>query len=163
MIQSALIFASIQWGAAATPPIAVPDETVAKVTKLLEQLPSQHVMRNCQMLVTNPPGKASDPNGERVAAARKMVAKVQEIIPELRKHLKVGTSVFSYPGLLAHGEILYLGLWDEDPFAANPRLEMGYRLRMGLPIGYSDHRFEFEVVFDSSGIIRRFAEVESKE
>jgi hypothetical protein len=158
---TALLTASIQW-AMAVPPIAVSAETSTKVKSLLSELPPQAMLWQYQSLVNNP-HKDADKNETRVAVARQQVTKAHEIIPQVRKLLKMGASVFSYPGLLAHGDITYQAIGKADPFAANANIEMGYRLYMGLPVGQTRHTFDLEILFDSVGTIREIAEVHGKE
>ncbi len=158
---TSLFAASIQWAMAA-PPIAVSAETATKVKSLLSELPPQAKLWQYHALVNNPPKDAGG-GEQRITEARQQVAKAHEIIPQVRKLLKVGASVFSYPSLLAHGDITCQSIGKGNPFAANVNNEMGYRLYMGLPVGITRHTFDLEILFDSAGTIREIAEVHGKE
>jgi hypothetical protein len=158
---TALFAALIQWAMAA-PPIAVAAETATRVKSLLAELRPQAQLWQYHSLVNNPP-KETDENRLIITIARQQVAKAHEIVPQVRKLLKVGASVFSYPSLLAHGDITYQAIGKGDPFAQNANIEMGYRLYMGLPVGHTRHTFDLYILFDSTGTIREIADVHGKE
>ncbi len=144
------------------PPIAVSAETATKVKSLLSELRPQAQLWQYHSLVNNPP-KETENNRQSITIARQEVAKAHETIPKIRKLLKVGASVFSYPSLLAHGDISYQAIGKGDPFALNANIEMGYRLYMGLPVGHTRHTFDVEILFDSTGTIREISDVHGRE
>jgi hypothetical protein len=82
---------------------------------------------------------------------------------EIKGLLIVGSSVFSYPGLLASGEISYVELSGRDPFAANTTKQVpekwGYALDIGIP--QATHQ-EFRVLFNEEGHILAICHVPNK-
>ncbi len=95
-----------------------------------------------------PPDVSKDAKEElkmKVQEYRKNIAELGEQFHKLRSHLKPGTSVFDYPGLLAKGSIRY-------------RTET-YTLQLGVydkirRAGSQGMFGPYLVVFDSKGMIR---------
>lgn len=142
----------------------------AEVKTLLNILPPQSVIwRDFGLLRQQPPS----PDGAAVSSANSTMKTVREMIPKIRKLLKPGVSIFAYPSLLAHGDITYTVIKHatgaEDPFAStalrsteSKAAEFGYRLYMGIPKSEFAHPFDFEILFDSTGIIRAINSVDWK-
>lgn len=149
--------------AAAPVPTPVSEEESRNVKALLDQLPpSQSTVWRYIALTKNTDSKV---NLEELKAANASLTKVREVIPQLRKLLKVGTSVFSYPSLLAHGDINYQIIKGSgaNSFAEpNAPVEYGYRLYMGIPKSEFTHIYDFELLFDSQGVIRAINSVDWK-
>ena len=143
--------------------IVAPDDA-KQVETLLDDLPSQRTL--WRYLGITKDQKSASSQAE-IDAALAGVKKAHELVPKLRSMLKVGASVFAYPSLLAHGDITYViikaGIG--DPFASSPSREppeYGYRLYVGLPIQEGIYKYDFEVVFDTKGIIRAINGVDWK-
>jgi hypothetical protein len=75
--------------------------------------------------------------------AREAIERAKVIIPKLRKAIKPGTSVFDYPGLLAHGSIYY----DED----GGKYECYVGVYLDRDEGVAPYDFRF--IFDEKGRI----------
>ncbi|MDB6118776.1 MAG: hypothetical protein JWO08_2557 [Verrucomicrobiaceae bacterium] len=86
--------------------------------------------------------------------ATAILRKAQNAFNQLRTTLKVGTSIFDYPGILALGTPAFSG-------GANGN----YRLKLGIPPGWAwaqeqgANPDEFSVDFDSKGVITQIAPV----
>ena len=81
-------------------------------------------------------------NKEAVEHARERIEKAKKAIPKIRKLIVIGTSVFDYPGLLAHGRITY----DESS---------GYDLYFGAYFrgGQGSAPYDFWVTFNRKGVV----------
>lgn len=147
------------------PQVATPVTTdeAQQVKALLDQLPPSQSTVWRYIAQTKGTGTAVSP--DELKAANAGLTKVRDLIPQLRKLLKVGTSVFSYPSLLAHGDITYQIIKGSggNPFAepAAPA-EYGYRLYMGIPKSEFTHIYDFELLFDSQGVVRAINSVDWK-
>jgi hypothetical protein len=159
---SSLILA-FSGGLVAADVVPVPKSDVTEVVALLNRLPSQQtIWREYHLLQQNPP-KA--PKAE-IEAAQKTMDTVKEVVPKLRKLLKTGVSVFTYPTLLAHGDVTWTIITpvsklrepDHDPKS----VEWGYRLYVGMPVEEFVHPYDFQVLFDSTGTIRSIEGVDWK-
>lgn len=149
--------------AAEPTPTPVTEEESRSVKALLDQLPPSQSTVWRYIALTKGTGNNGAP--EESKAANASLAKVREVIPQLRKLLKVGTSVFSYPSLLAHGDINYQiikGTAANAAAEADVPVEYGYRLYMGIPKSEFTHVYDFELFFDSQGIIRAINSVDWK-
>lgn len=150
--------------AAPTPaPAPVSEEESRNVKALLDQLPPSQATVWRYVGLTKGSGNHVSP--EELKAANAGLTKVRDLIPQLRKHLKVGASVFSYPSLLAHGDITYQIIKGNgaNSFAeAGAPVEYGYRLYMGIPKSEFTHMYDFELIFDSQGVIRAINSVDWK-
>lgn len=150
--------------AAAPTPTPVTEEESRDVKALLDQLPPSQ--STVWRYIAQTKGKGNNVSPEELKAADESLAKVREVIPQLRKLLKVGASVFSYPSLLAHGDINYQIIKgtgaSPSPEPGTP-VEFGYRLHMGIPKDEFTHIFDFEVIFDSQGVIRSINSVDWKQ
>jgi hypothetical protein len=148
-----------------TPQVATPvtADEAQQVKALLDQLPPSQA--TVWRYIAQTKGKGNNVSPEELRAADESLAKVREVIPKLRKLLKVGTSVFNYPSLLAHGDITYqiIKASGANSFAepAAP-VEYGYRLYMGIPKSEFTHIYDFELLFDSQGVIRAINSVDWK-
>ncbi len=142
----------------------------AEVTALLNALPPQRVIWQDIWLLRQQPPSA---DVAAVASANRTMKTVRELIPKLKKLLKPGVSIFEYPSLLAHGDITYTVIkyaeGAENPFASTSSrsaeskpAEYGYRLYLGIPKSEFMHPFDFEILFDSTGIIRAINSVDWK-
>jgi len=118
----------------------------AAFTQLLDDIPPTEALRRDAALVQRP---EAAPNKQDVEDAQKRLAKAKIAIPKLRKLITVGSSVFDYPGLLAHGRITY---------------GAGYRLYFGAYFsGAEGHGpYDFNVVFNDTGIITAVDDVRWK-
>ena len=81
------------------------------VAKLLAELPSQQSLRAAKDAVAatfagTPPSGTAGKSAEEISAANSLIEKTKEIIPKVRSLIVVGSSVFDYPGLLAHGDMV---------------------------------------------------------
>lgn len=144
--------------------VGVAPEDAKQVEALLDDLPSQRTL--WRYLGITKDQKSASSQAE-IDAALAGVRKAHELVPKLRSMLKVGTSVFAYPSLLAHGDITYVIIkaGSGDPFASAPSREppeYGYRLYVGLPIQEGIFKYDFEVLFDSKGIIQAINGVDWK-
>jgi hypothetical protein len=108
---------------------------IQTVSELIQELPPQRVLREAKQLLRRessvvPESSVTTP--QDLERARENVRKAKSVIPNLRKHILEGTSVFDYSGLLSRGSIswneyskvytMYLGVGtvgDEgtEPFA----------------------------------------------
>jgi hypothetical protein len=141
----------------------VSEEESRDVKALLDQLPPSQA--TVWRYIAQTKGKGNNISPEELKAADASLAKVREVIPKLRKLLKVGTSVFNYPSLLAHGDITYqiIKASGADSFAESAApVEYGYRLYMGIPKSEFTHIYDFELLFDSQGVIRAINSVDWK-
>lgn len=144
-------------------PVPVSEEDSRNVKALLDQLPPSQSTVWRYVALTKDTGSHVSP--EEIKAADVSLAKVREVIPQLRKLFKAGTSVFNYPSLLAHGDITYQIIkgGGANSFAEpNAPVEYGYRLYMGIPKSEFTHLYDFELIFDSQGIIRAINSVDWK-
>lgn len=141
-------------------PAAVPAEKAQRVEGLLKRLPARSQIRHFQQkrgaaLHEAREAEVQELNGE--------IKKSAEIAAEISSLLAPGTSVFSYPGLLAGGEISYVPLSGPDPFSvvADPEAKTvwAYALDIGVPL--VTHQ-EFRVLFDDSGVILEIRLVPNK-
>lgn len=77
--------------------------------------------------------------------AMKVMEQVKETIPKLKSMIKVGHSVFEYPGLLSRGRISYDALDRKNPYS----MYIGVYLR-----GHEGSEpYDFEITFSPKGII----------
>lgn len=164
LLAFALLLHQVPVTKAADPtPTPVTEEESRSVKALLDQLtPSQATVWRYIALTK---GTGNNSNPDELKAANASLAKVREVIPQLRKRLKVGTSVFSYPSLLAHGDINYQiikGTGANPSAEAGASVEYGYRLYMGIPKSEFTHIYDFELFFDSQGVIRAINSVDWK-
>ncbi|MCK5708067.1 MAG: hypothetical protein KAI43_10480 [Candidatus Aureabacteria bacterium] len=124
--------------------------------KLLDQLARQSILDKYQDIVKHPE-KAKYKN--ELKYAKEEVNKAKKIIPELRKLIKIGNSVFDYPGLIAHGKIQYTVLKQ----ISDVTFEKGYILYLGVFFGAEGIReTDFQIVFDENGIITEVNDVDWK-
>ncbi|WP_038168024.1 hypothetical protein [Verrucomicrobium sp. BvORR106] len=141
----------------------VTDDEARLVKALLDQLPPSQT--TLWRHIAQVKGTGPQVTEDQLKFANANLEKVREIIPQLRKSLKVGASIFSYPGLLAHGDITYQIIkgGGRDAFAepAAP-VEYGYRFYIGIPKSEFSHIYDFELLFDSQGIIRTINSVDWK-
>lgn len=76
--------------------------------------------------------------------SKKNIEKAKNIVPKLKELIKIGTSVFDYPGLISKGSIRYNK--DMNEYS----LYIGVYLRRHEGSGPND----FELIFDEKGIIK---------
>lgn len=153
------IFAVFLHGVMAAEPVAVSSDTSKEVEQLLAGLPSQAELRQYYELSLSADATA---NPADKANATEQLKKFREGTAKLRKLLKVGTSIFAYPGLLAHGDISYLeisgGFFSPSPTPS----KHGYRLFVGLPVRRTTP-YDFEILFGNDGVISAINQVSWKE
>jgi hypothetical protein len=144
--------------------VPVPKSEITEVVALLERLPSQQtIWRVYRLLQQHSP---TAPKAE-IEGAQMTMNTVKEVVPKLRKLLKTGVSVFTYPTLLAHGDVTWTIITpvsklrepDHDPKS----VEWGYRLYVGTPAAEFVHPYDFQVLFDSTGTIRSIDGVDWKQ
>ena len=117
------------------------DKSKAEFVRLLKDTaPTETLLESKKLL--NQPG--AETKREVVEHARERLEKAKRSIPEIRKLIIVGTSVFDYPGLLAHGHITYHEYSDS-----------GYELYFGYWSGGSQgtEPNDFRVIFNGKGVI----------
>lgn len=142
-------------------------EIAKEVEALLKELaPQQSLWRHRESLFAplTPENKAQQ------ELARKELKKACEIGSKIRELLKVGTSVFDYPSLLAHGDIKYTIIKSDgrNPFdllaaGIKPLDVYGYSLHMmELSVDVFTPKYGYKVLFDSKGIITEIKEVEPR-
>jgi hypothetical protein len=85
--------------------------------------------------------------------AREAIARAKVIIPQLRKAIKPGTSVFDYPGLLARGSISY------DEYSRKYECYFGVYLRREEGC----EPYDFRITIDEKGLIKEVMDVIWKE
>ena len=141
----------------------VPKSEIAEVVALLDRLPSQQtIWRQYRLLQEHPP-KA--PKAE-IEGSQKTMDTVKEVVPKLRKLLRTGVSLFTYPTLLAHGVVTWTIITPVSKLREhdhNPKsVEWGYRLYVGMPVEEFVHPYDFQVLFDSTGTIRSIEGVDWK-
>jgi hypothetical protein len=157
---TALLIALSLFCPAVAAPATVPVEKAQVVEGLIKKLPPRSQIRHLQRQssVALQEGRKAD-----LERLNREIKKIAEIAGEIRSLLVPGMSVFSYPGLLAGGEISYVPLSGPDPFSVSADLEAktvwGYALDIGVP--NVSHQ-EFRVVFDHSGLILKFQPVPNK-
>ena len=124
------------------------------VAKLLVQLPSQRALRAAQDAVVasfagTAPRGAAGKSAEEISAANSLIEKTKEIIPKVRSLIAVGSSVFDYPGLIAHGDIS----WSEDM--------QEYEIYLGVFLLGDQGKgpYDFKVITDAKGIITSVKDV----
>ena len=81
---------------------------VESVSELIRALPPQSVLSEARQLLRNEAAGVSESKERSPGALERASANVREaerVIPELRKRIKVGASIFDYPGLLSRGLI----------------------------------------------------------
>ena len=126
-----------------------------EVARLIYETDYPSVLIQARELVLHPE-HALGPDD--VDNARARIAKAKENVPKLRKLIKLKTSVFDYPGLLARGLITYHNATDPG--------EVG-SYRLWVSADYAGHQMfvqphEFELYFDDSGIITDVRDVQWK-
>ena len=114
------------------------------VAKLIAELPPQHVLSEARAMLVPADGmEDSDTKAtaSQLAAAKKVIEKAKEIIPKLRKLIKVGSAISDYPGLLGRGDIRYN--------------ERGQEIYLGVYLRGTEGSgpYDFKVVFDRKGTI----------
>jgi hypothetical protein len=120
--------------------------------ELIEKLPPQAILSKSMSILNN-----ENVQGRESKDAEGYYQIAKEIAPKIRKLLKVGTSVFAYPGLLAHGAISYGKIIPKGP----NKYEFGYSLYVGMSHGTEGiGRSDFKILFDETGIIKS---IENKE
>ena len=120
-----------------------------QMEQLLDDLPGQSDLTRYQALVTHP--ETAKDSGE-LDRARKKVQLAQERIPKIRALIKVGTSVFDYPGLLAAGRLHYDALRE----LPDRTFEFDYIIYFGVFVesrGEGVGASDFEAVINEKGII----------
>lgn len=119
------------------------------IAKLIDELEPASVLREKRRITRGeqPP----EYNDQDKKHAAETIDKAKEIVPRLRKLLKVGSSIFDYPGLLSKGDIR---------FNSN---EKTYGLYVGVSFvragGQGSSPYAFTVHFDDKGKILDIADV----
>lgn len=123
-----------------------PDE-IAEVKRIVASLPSLRELSRHRKNSGGPDAATRDPNAYK--EAREVLDSVKAAMTRLKTFVKPGTSVFTYPGLLAIGEIRYSppslhgALFGGDPAPIPGRYS----------IYYGTVGMEMSIVFDEAGII----------
>jgi hypothetical protein len=134
------------------------DARLREVARLLREIPTPARLDACKRLLLpagTETGARSQTEAQQTAEreqAKATLERAKAAIPALRKLLKPGTSVFDYPGLLAHGAISY----DEHTKT--------YESYMGFYPRQLEGRepYDFLIVFDSTGQILAVHDVTHK-
>ena len=108
------------------------------------------------------PEKPDTPKAEIEEAKNRLIKYAQDSL-KVRSLLKVGTSILSYPGLLAHGEITYSPS-HQNFFGPAPdkTIDATYSLYVGLFKNRGKGPENFEINFGNDGVIREIRTVNSK-
>ena len=122
--------------------------------KLIQELPTSYELNQAKKLLANPADfsryedkstrLSNDGKKRLLSKAKNDIQKAKLIIPQLKGIIKVGKSIFNYPGLITKGRISY----DSDTEE--------YRLYIGVYL--LDHEgkepYDLNIVFASNGIIK---------
>jgi hypothetical protein len=140
-------------------PAPVIAETAQRVEALIRELPARSKIRLNQQECGLERHDGREAEAERLQGE---IDKAANIAKELRGLLQPGTSIFSYPGLLAGGEVSFHA-GGVDPFAEQGRggakAFRGYPLDIGVPLVSHE---EFRVLFDELGVIQEIGFVPNK-
>ena len=113
---------------------------------ILEQIPPQTQIRMYMDLI-NPSKATKTPYGIELElkTANEHLEKMKIAIPKLRNLIKIGTSIFDYPGLLSRGFISYSEYSSDGKY----RMYIGAYFRSREGSG----PYDFEILFNEKGII----------
>jgi len=124
---------------------------VKALAQLLKDIPRQDILYRYAELVK---GREKAKTEEELADAKRVVERVKVAVPELRKLIKVGKSVFDYPGLLARGWVTFIG---------PPPPEYSVYIGVYLRIDQGREPYDFRIFFDGEGKITAVEDVIWKE
>jgi hypothetical protein len=136
-------------------------ENAQAVADILDKMPSQKEFESALALER---WVKIAPSEKELKEAWSTMDKVKAAIPRLLETLKVGASVFDYPGLLAHGKITYCAVdfhrnhpQGGQPVPSNHKrgeTELGYELYFGwAPREQGTYPTDMAVYFDAKGVI----------
>ncbi len=147
--------------AVAVEAIAVSTATATEMEQVLASMTSQSDAQKFFHFLY--PG---DPNTEKakIEEAKNQLEKYREDRLKVRALVKVGTSIFAYPGILAHGEITYepSKVRYFEPRENDKPSDPVYRLFVGLIRNRGKGPENFDIVFGIDGVIREIKTVTSK-
>ena len=136
----------------------VPKDVSGRVAKLVKNLSKPEKLKEYRLAIFKSKSKGDKKD---LKLEKEQIEIAKKVIPELRKLLTIDTSVFSYPGLLAHGSISFVAI-SGGGFTDEPA-EYGYSLLLGIPGGgESVHTYEFRLLFDDKGVIREIQDIRYK-
>ena len=117
---------------------------IKTVEKLIEELPCADILSQKKKVLHDSKSSKND-----IKLAKEEIEKAKLIIPKLRKHIKKGSSIFDYPGLIEKGRIKY----------RPPRL---YLLYLGVYLKSEEGKgpYDFRVIFNKQGIIEEIQDVD---
>jgi hypothetical protein len=116
------------------------------LVQLIKQVPSPANLRTYREMIQD----KSRP--DRGAFAREQLAKGRESVPKLRKLIKIGSNIFTYPGLLARGSATY------DHSGTRGK----YTLVISASLNGAEGRslpYEFRLEFDDTGTITNLEDI----
>ncbi len=117
------------------------------LSKILDQVPTQSEIDRFKELLFPSANKLTEFGKEaELKRAKESLEQVKEAVPKLRKLIKVGHSVFEYPGLLSRGRISHSELTRESLYTQY----IGVYLRSSE----GSEPYDFEITFNSKGIIQ---------
>jgi hypothetical protein len=98
--------------------------------------------------------KRRDPSQDHLfEIAERRIANAKTNIPKVEALVKVNTSIFDYPGLIAHGEIVYI----REEFFGSSGSGPCYLFTFSPSIGH-----QFVVTFDERGIITKVRKLDKR-
>lgn len=153
-----VVFLQAAWTAG---PIAVSPETAKESEQLLASMISQTDAQKYYHFLY--PGTPNASTAE-IEKAKEHLEKYRENRLKLRSLLKVGASIFDYPGLLAHGEIQY-DPSRAEPFSSSENQKPSapvYRLFVGLFRYRGKGPENFDIVFGKDSVILEIRTITSK-
>ena len=124
-----------------------------ELLRLIEDVPSPQMIDQYYRTIHQ-----KDTRPEEVAFAHSQMAKGRESIPKLRKLIKIGTSIFDYPGLVTRGYATYdRRKYDKRGGAYTLFVSASFSGREGRSLPY-----EFRLTFDDKGLITALEDVTYK-
>lgn len=118
------------------------------------KIPPQFQLKDLRIALGLDGGK---PTPEDRTKAEKRIENLKPILKKARAAIVIGSSVFDYPGLLAHNRSFYR----EDMLVDGKSSTPGYSLYVGIYLKPDEGqgKYDFRIVYDNKGIIRSIEDV----
>ena len=115
-----------------------------EIIRLIQLLPSARELRDDKRTINS---ETATEEAKKFALVK--INKAKEIVPKLKKAIKVKESLFIYKGLLAKGDVKYRKDLQE------------YSLYIGVYLRQHEGNepYDFRIIFDESGIIKEVKKV----
>jgi hypothetical protein len=128
------------------------EEKHESLQSILERIPSQDQIDHFKKVLDQNPSKQTEfGRNAELKLAEETLQRVRESIPKLRERIKVGKSMFDYPGLLSRGRISF----EPGDSGGVYHMYIGVYLR---PLEGSTP-FDFEILFSSTGKILKVGSI----